>query len=147
MTPQTRLTTILPLLFTALILAATSAHAESGAEILSNAGTTGGLVVHLGCGDGRLTAQLCADEQYLVHGLDSSAANVEQARRHIRSLGLYGRVSVEEFTPGRLPYADNLVNLLVIEDSSAVSRGEALRVLAPGGVAMIRRQEAGKSNA
>ncbi|GAG16094.1 unnamed protein product, partial [marine sediment metagenome] len=84
-----------------------------------------------------LTAALCADGGYLVHGLDSDAANVESAREHIRGLGLYGKVSVEQFTSDRLPYADNLVNLLV-EDDLGVSMDEAMRVLVPNGVAYIK---------
>jgi trans-aconitate methyltransferase len=38
-------------------------------------------VVHLGCGDGTLTAQLAGGEQFVVHGLDTDAANVAAARR------------------------------------------------------------------
>ena len=34
----------------------------------------GGLVVHLGCGDGKLTAALRTGDAYLVHGLDVDPA-------------------------------------------------------------------------
>jgi len=125
----------------ALLLAfgapARAADAGQAAEILKAAGVTGGLVVHLGCGDGRLTAALGAEERYLVHGLDTDAKHVEAARKHIASLGLYGRVSVEVFGGSRLPYADNLVNLLIADDLAAVPMAEVMRVLAPRGVAMI----------
>ena len=129
--------------------AATQAAAENEAgRLLEAAGVRGGLVVHVGCGDGRLTAALHAGDAYLVHGLDADAANVEKAREHIRSLGLYGPVSVEQWTdPARLPYADNLVNLLVISDSGVQISGhkipepEILRVLAPLGVAYIKGKD------
>ena len=85
---------------------------DEAADIISTSGVKGGLVVHLGCGDGKFTARLRAGDGYLVHGLDTDAANVEKAREHIRSLGLYGRVSVANWSGGRLPYAENLVNLL-----------------------------------
>ena len=134
-----RLLTIGLFLCGGTFLAAAAAGAESGREILGAAGTAGGLVVHVGCGDGTLTAELCPGDRYLVHGLDAEAASVEQARRRIQSLGLYGKVSVERFSGRHLPYAENLVNLLVV-DGGTVSRDEAMRVLAPGGVAMIRRE-------
>ena len=108
-------------------------------EILAATGVKGGLAVHLGCGDGKLTAALRANDSYLVHGLDTEAANVTKARRHIQSLGLAGKVSVAQLTSNRLPYIDNLVNLLVAEDLGTVSKEEIMRVLAPGGAACIRQ--------
>ena len=119
--------------------AAVAAAEEQAAQVLQAAGVKGGLVVHLGCGDGKLTAALRANESYIVHGLDADPANVEKARAHIRSLGLYGPVSVARWTDAaRLPYADNLVNLIVSENPSAFPMGEVLRVLAPLGVAYVK---------
>ena len=106
-------------------------------NILTASGIQGGLIVHIGCGDGRLTAALRADESYLVHGLDTSAENVQKARKHVQAIGLYGDVSVDRFDGKRLPYVDNLVNLVVIRDAGCGVRDEEiLRVLAPGGVAV-----------
>jgi len=123
---------------------------EAGAQakqILSLAGVRGGLVVHVGCGDPgapELTVALRAGPSYLVHGLDRDAAGVARARAHIRSVGLYGPVSVDRWTTApRLPYADNLVNLLVVGKGQGIGRDELLRVLAPGGVACIRRSQPG----
>ena len=59
--------------------------------ILQAAGIEGGLVVHVGCGDGKLTAGLRACDRFLVHGLDTDAKNVAAARKHIQSLGCTGR--------------------------------------------------------
>ena len=70
-------------------------------QILDNSGVTGGVIVHLGCADGRLTAALRAGDSYLVHGLNADAKNVQAAREHIRSLGLYGKVSVERWATKR----------------------------------------------
>ena len=111
-------------------------------EILAATGVQGGLVVHLGCGDGRLTAALRADEKFTVHGLDRDAANVEAARRHIASKGLYGPVSVERLAGPALPYADSLVNLVVVEEIGSVSTEEVLRVLAPRGAAYVKKGNA-----
>ena len=113
--------------------------AAEARRILEAAGVQGGLIVHVGCGDGRLTAALCAGDSYRVHGLDADAAHVAEARATIRSLGLYGRAAADRWAGGRLPYVDNLVNLVVAEDPAAVARGELLRVLCPGGVACARK--------
>ena len=111
-------------------------------QILEATGVKGGLIVHVGCGDGSLTAALLASDSYLVHGLDTDAANVAKARQHIQSLGQYGKVSVDRLTGKRLPYIENSVNLLVAEELGAVPMTEVMRVLCPHGVAYI--QQGGK---
>jgi len=105
-------------------------------QILDAAGVQGGVVVHVGCGDGKLTAALGADDRFVVHGLDADASTVDVARQHIRSLGLYGRVSVEPWAGNSLPYIDNFVNLILVRDPSSVDQDEIRRVLCPGGVAL-----------
>jgi len=122
---------------TVLWLQSVPLRAESAAELLKSSGVRGGLVVHVGCGYGSLTAELRASEAYFVHGLDADAGNVEKARATIRGRGLYGPVSVEQWTGGRLPYADNLVNLIVADELEKLPMAEAMRVLTPGGVALI----------
>ena len=114
-----------------------AAHARSAGDILKASGVKGGLVVHLGCGDGKLTAALRANDSYLVHGLDTDAGNIAKAREHIRSRGLYGKVSVDTFDGKYLPYADNLVNLLVADELGGVTMKEVMRVLSPLGVAQV----------
>ena len=123
--------------------------------IIADAGIQGGLVVHLGCGDpsttstssgqagsgqaGTLTAALRINERYLVHGLDSDSQKVAAARRNIQERGLYGAVSVDIWDGKILPYTDNLVNLLIVANGKwQVESGEIERVLAPGGVLMVK---------
>ena len=118
---------------------APAAAGDSAEAILDATGVQGGLIVHLGCGEGKLTAALHAGDAYLVHGLDTDANNVRQAREHIRSLGLYGPVAVEGLRGDRLPYVDNLVNLVVAEELGDVSMDELLRVLCPNGVAYVKQ--------
>jgi len=114
-------------------------------EILEAAGVAGGVVVHVGCGDGTLTAALHAGDGFLVQGLAQDAEEVEAARRTIQSLGLYGKVTVLPWSGGhrgdgrgRLPYIDNMVNLVVCEEPETAATEEVMRVLAPGGVACIK---------
>ena len=118
---------------------AVAAPEEDAQQILEATGVKGGLVVHVGCGDGTLTSALHAGDAYLVHGLDADAANVAKARAYIRSAGIYGPVSVDQLRSSRLPYAENLANLVVAEDLGRVTMEEAMRVLAPGGVAYVKK--------
>jgi len=111
---------------------------QQAQEILDATGVKGGLIVHLGCGDGELTAALHVNDRCLVHGLDTDPDVVAKARKHIQSLGVYGKVSVETLDGRYLPYADNLVNLLVAEDLGPIPMEECLRVLAPNGVAYVK---------
>lgn len=97
----------------------------------------GGLIVHLGCGDGEFITDLYRSDT-LVHALDASADNVARARQHIKTRGLYGKVSVEQWTRETLPYVDNSVNLLIARDPGRISTKEIDRVLCPGGVAHIK---------
>jgi len=109
-------------------------------QILADTGIRGGLIVHVGGGDGKLTAALGIKDRFIVHGLDTDAKNVSRARKYIQSLGLYGKVSVGKFDGRHLPYADNLVNLIVVEEPGSVPQKELDRVLCPNGVAYIRKQ-------
>jgi outer membrane protein assembly factor BamB len=108
-------------------------------EILAATGVKGGLIVHLGCVDGSLTTALRANGRYRVHGLSTDAAAVAAARAHVRKAGRAGDVWIDPLAGARLPYAENMVNLLVAEDLGAVSMDEVLRVLVPRGVAYIRK--------
>jgi len=133
------LAALLCLLTTVLQAAETSGRGdESGLarQILDETGIKGGLIVHLGCGDGTLTAALGAGDGYLVQGLDTDPANVAKAREFIRQRGVYGKVSVATWSGERLPYGDNVVNLVVASGECQVATGEIRRVLTPGGVAV-----------
>jgi len=142
--PIRRSVMAIPVCLVVLLTASWSSGAASGSPpgelahaILETTGVQGGMIVHLACGDGRLTAALHVDDRFLVQGLDTDPANVKSAQEHIRELGLYGRVSVAQWHGGPLPYVDNLVNLVVSERPAPMD--EVMRVLAPGGTAYIKR--------
>ena len=130
-----RLPIVSAFLLTLLASPPTSAG-PSANDIVLSSGVQGGLIVHLGCGDGQLTGSLRIGDAFLVHGLDVDPTTVDQARTHIGSLTREGQVSADVFDGRHLPYADNLVNLILVSDAHDVSRDELLRVLAPGGVAI-----------
>jgi SAM-dependent methyltransferase len=109
-------------------------------QILDSTDVKGGLVVHVGCGNGELTTALRAEAGYVVLGLDTDAHNVTQARRNVRLKGFAGgQVTIDRFDGRRLPLIDNLANLVVAEDLGDVSIEEVTRVLCPNGVAYIHR--------
>ena len=124
-------------------LAGSGAQQKTAEAILKETGVQGGIIVHLGCGApgaaGR-TVGLRAGEQYTVHGLAARQEDADTARAKLQAAGLYGPVSVERFDGPVLPYADNLVNLVVVEEAGAVPMAEVLRVLAPGGAAYVREE-------
>ena len=122
---------------TTLLLMVGTAGADSAKDALDASGVKGGLVVHIGSGDADaqvLTTALRPRDGYLVHGLSMIADHVFAARQEIRSLGLYGPVSVDTWDGSCLPYGDNLVNLIVVDGDYQVAEAELLRVLAPRGV-------------
>ena len=113
------------------------AQQERAQQILEAAGFSGGLIVHVGCGDGKLTAALCGNDRTMVQGLDRNPANVRQAREYVKSRGIYGTITIDQLRSNRMPYVDNLVNLVVADSLGRVPMAEVMRVLCPNGVAYI----------
>jgi len=130
--------------------AAVPAEAAAGAKAIVHAsGLKAGLCVCLGAGDGTLAAALAQDGKFLVHALDPDAGAVEKTRARIEKTGLYGaRVSVERGAFKPLPYASNLVNLVVADGAAAgLDLAEVFRVIAPGGAVFVKGGEKGKLEA
>ena len=110
-------------------------------NVLDETGVKGGLVVHVGSKDGKLTTALHEDDRYLVQGLSSDPDLVQKAREYVQEKGLYGEVSIDRWEGNELPYADNLINLLVVQEDARqkLTEEEIMRVLAPNGVAYMKR--------
>src|SRR6185369_1001740 len=66
-----------------------------------------GFCVHLGSGDGALTAELAAGGRLAVHALEADAKKVARARELLQTRALYGQAAVEPWANPFLPYADN----------------------------------------
>jgi len=115
-------------------------QAEGPKLILDESGVKGGLVVHLGPADGQLADSLIEDDRFFVHGLDADRNRIEQARKRLLLRGLYGGVSLMHLTEDRLPYVDNLVNLLIVEEPGDISREEMMRVVTPLGVLYTKEE-------
>lgn len=117
-------------------------EADTAKQIVESSGIKTGYCVHLGCGDGKLSAELARDGAMIVHGLTTDPAKVAPARKHIESQGLYGQATIDLLELPRLPYAENLIDLVVIEDWAGLSKKglnikEFVRVLCPEGIAYL----------
>lgn len=119
--------------------AALAGPADEAREIASLGGFHGGLVVHVGCGDGQLTAARRLADNCVVQGLQADAERVEAARATICERGVYGPVSVMRWDGKKLPYTDNLATMVVCEDPGAVPPSELTRVLRPFGAMVVKR--------
>ncbi|GMV80898.1 MAG: hypothetical protein AMXMBFR7_20820 [Planctomycetota bacterium] len=100
-----------------------------------------GLCAVWGCGregSAELLAQLAAQSEMLVHGLAQDEAALERARAAIRAQGVTGRATAERIELKTLPYVNDLVDLLVVEDPAAlaamgITKEECFRAIAPEG--------------
>ena len=118
------------------------ARRDPAKRILKECAVRAGLCAHLGCGDGRLTAELARPGNFFVHAIDSDRAMVDKARAFLTTQKLLGKASIEKAAFHPLPYADNLINVIVIDDpdrlrKAGLSLDEVKRVLAPNGVAIL----------
>jgi len=115
-------------------------------SICAKHGVTGGLCVQVGSDDLTAALDLGRTGRVLVEVLDTDAAKVERARKQINSTGLYGLISANRWASDkRLPYAENLVNLLIVEKGRKVPLAEAVRVLRPAGVFLTQGGGASES--
>ena len=129
-------------IFSGMILVAPCLAADAsdnGPDIVEESGIKGGLVVHLGCGDGSETLKLKSSDAWLVRGLDRNPGNILIARKKISDAGLYGPVSVDTWNGTSLPFIDNTVNLLIAENRADIDMEECMRVLCPRGKLLLRQ--------
>lgn len=133
--------TPLPFLLALALASPTFAQQDDAKRILDATGIQGGFVVHIGSGDGSLTAALKANDSYQVQGLDRDQAKVDAARKSLREKKLYGPVCIERLDGERLPYTTGMVNLVVSETDQGVPQAEIERVLAPLGVAYVKGKD------
>jgi len=117
---------------------ASTATAEDPGTLVENSGVKGGVVVLLGCGEGQSTARLFSGDKFLIYGLDTNTGAVEKAKQHIASKSIYGQVSAERCDGKNLPFGDNIVNLVIVEDAAQVSAAEIERALVPKGVVLAK---------
>ncbi len=122
-------------------LAAVVGSVEGGrAELFARiTGCSGGLCVMAGSGvNMELAKDLGRTGRYLVQILEPQAAQVAALQAQLHEAGLYGVVSVDQLSQSRLPYTENLVNVLLVSgDAAGLKLSEACRVLVPGGALLV----------
>ncbi|GEM_PF-1116855 len=96
---------------------------------------SGGVVVHVGCGNGSLLRQVGTNEAFFTIGLDTNTWNVAALRETLRDEGFGSQVLVDDWNGTDLPFIENFVNALILEEPGNVSSSEVLRVLIPNGTA------------
>ncbi|MCK5849637.1 MAG: PQQ-binding-like beta-propeller repeat protein [Kiritimatiellae bacterium] len=125
------------------ILVSAFADTPIAQDILGKTKFKGGLAVFIGFKDYSGMQEVAVNGGFLVHGLHRDEGAVSRARKALSKKGVYGLVSVAHHSLRSLPYADNLVNVLVVEDpsvlkSGSLNVGEISRVLCPNGILYVR---------
>ena len=92
-------------------------------RLVQKAKVEGGLVVQLGSTE---TLASGLGSRVLVHGLDTDSGRIASTRKAIMAKGLYGPLSVTTYDGKTLPYAENMVNLLIVNNASQVSHDEMM---------------------
>lgn len=120
-------------------------------ELLADSGVTGGLCAHIGCDDGTVLATLVQTGAFIGYGLSETPEQARAVTEELTKGGVHGTAFCESGSLAKLPLADNLVDLLIVDDftpalQQELSFAEVQRVLCPYGVAYIG-QPAGGGNA
>lgn len=114
-----------------------AAAAPEMAAVLNDSAIKGGLCVIVGSDDARLAAEVANSGPFLVQCLSLDPARISPSREALLAQRIYGRVTIEAWSGNALPYADNLVSLLLVLDKGNIDEGELLRVLRPFGEMVI----------
>lgn len=138
----------------ALLLTATVACGMTADELVQRTGVAGGLCAFPRATpeDETLALDLAQRPSFFVHLMARDAASAERVRAAADAAGVLGRsLYIEQGEAAPLPFADRLVDLLVVSDLRDADlkpewKRDWLRVLAPiRGAALVRRAQAGLS--
>ncbi len=122
-------------------------HAADGAEpagaveaarrVLADARIPGGLCLVIGADRTEAAIVLGRTGRFLVQVLDADPSKVEAARSQLCEQGLYGLVTAApQADASRLPFTENLANVVILGQEAATPIAEVRRVLAPRGVVL-----------
>ena len=107
----------------------------TASEVVGFSHAPGGICAVVGAPDAGLALDLAARGSFVVHSVNTDPRACDAVRKAVRSRGMYGTVSAGTFAGRRLPYADNLINVVVVDSypslmSDGLSPDEVIRVLA-----------------
>lgn len=120
-----------------LFLAASLAPGETADQLKKQCGFQGGIIVQLDAAGSLLSTELAAGDNVQLQVLEAGAEALTATRKRLFATGDYGRCSAMHYDGEHLPYADNLINMIVCEKATSVPEAELLRVLRPLGRASI----------
>ncbi len=119
-------------------------------SLLAKAGLSAGITSLPRCNDPRLALAVVRNSKMLVHAMSADHKTLDRLTQAADAEGLLSQsLYVEQGSASALPYADNLVELLLITDFSEadltrLSAKEILRVLTPGhGIAIVGEATSG----
>ncbi|MCH2209051.1 MAG: PQQ-binding-like beta-propeller repeat protein [Lentisphaerales bacterium] len=124
--------------YLSIFLTLFGAHADTANELLKKADFSGGVILHIGSGNGELSNDLYQSENTLVYGLEKSAEKVQNARAKAYEEGISGKVTYSQWNSEFLPFAQNFINTIICEEE--VDDKEIMRVLATYGTALIKSE-------
>ena len=115
---------------------------QMASDVVQFSRAPGGLCAVVGSEDVGLALAVAKQGSFVVQCLCAAPKRLASLRASVRSRGMYGTVSADAWTPGALPYVDNLVNIVVADSyprlmAAGLSPEEVARVLAPLGVAYL----------
>lgn len=111
-------------------------------EILARLDVPRGICAVVGDTLARRSIDLARHSELVVYLQIESEDAVNAARRSVDSAGFYGtRIYVERGEPGRIHLADNMADLFINFDNSAVPQKEVLRILRPDGIGLTGDRE------
>ncbi|HID77271.1 MAG TPA: hypothetical protein EYP56_14905 [Planctomycetaceae bacterium] len=109
----------------------------AAARVVEESRAAGGVCSIVGTDSIDLAAAISKQGPFQVHVLCSSDQTCQKLRREAAERGVAHLVAVDTWSGGALPYADNLINLVVVRGRlAAVDDPEVKRVLVPGGFAV-----------
>ncbi|NQT13037.1 MAG: PQQ-binding-like beta-propeller repeat protein, partial [Planctomycetes bacterium] len=132
-----------------------AAASETGAladRLIERAGMRRGILAVLGS-DGNLAIDLARSSEMLIHVREANAATVGELRKEADEAGFgIGRLAVEQGPIDKLPYADNVIDVVIAAQVAADAPGclsvdEILRVLRPEGTAIVGKAGEGEGAA
>ena len=109
-----------------------SAAAADVSDMITKGNITGGLVAQVGVRDPLLLKGI--GQRFHVRLIAPDAENAAAALKTIAEAGLQGQFTVDTAPTGKLPFADRVLNALVIFDANGIPAEEQRRVLAPRGL-------------
>ncbi len=113
--------------------------ADWAAYAVKTAEADQGLCLVVDPADGASVAAVAKASRLYVQGCTWESKNIQTSRDTISKAGLADRASMAWIEADFLPYADNLINLVVCANwgHKPVALEEVVRVLAPGGMAIL----------